>query len=379
MKSRIFYITRTLPDNQSGGALIRRGTIKYLKEKGYTVTIVAPSDKTFFSKDLILINGNPGKWGIKLDLVLYQLRLIDDYLERWSNHAYNLLKDIVRSNDIILATSGGELGTIMLAAKLKQHCNCKVIYNLHDPIDYTLLEHSFSFDSKLITRSRDDTEFQLFDSADKIITSSSSYCEILKVKYPIYRNKLACHHFGFIEKIQTPQLELLHNDRLNVVYGGNMGRLQGPEILIDVALHIPENNFTLVGNVNFDTSFLPSNITILPKMSYDKYIEYLISSADIGFFSLRGNVSKYCVPSKLYEYINVGIPIVAAIEGDGRDIINTNNIGLACDYSVESIVKAIKYMSNLDNIKDFKYRLLNVRENWYMGNTINELISAIRE
>ena len=382
---RIFYLTRTLPVKNTGGAVIRRGSIRYLKENGFMVIVVAPSLITEKRDDRILVKGLQSKLDIKWNMLKFKMGWNNDYMTSWVNKAYRILKSELTKDDIVVATSGGELGTLMLASKLKKSVGCRVVYNLHDPIDFTIIEGDFTYQNNYNIKSRDNVECAVFSEADMIVTSSGYYAEALKKKYPQYAAKIGCHHFGYIEKYAHPQTEMLQNKRLNIVYGGNMGRLQGPEILIDVAKEIPQIQFTMIGNVTFAQEEMPPNVQILPLMTHEEYLKYLCENADIGFFSLvsgkanYGIVSKLCVPSKLYEYINIGLPIIAAVEGDAKSIINKNGYGIATSYDVESLVTAVNSLTQPNVLSAAKNRVVKDREKWFMGNTIQELIGAIND
>ena len=46
---------------------------------------------------------------------------------------------------------------------------------------------------------------------------------------------------------------------------------------------------------------------------------------DIGFFSLADEKFAYATPTKLFDYINLELPILAAIpNGESKDIIKKN-------------------------------------------------------
>lgn len=376
---KVYFITRTLPDGNSGGALIRRGQIKFLREKGYKVVIVAPGKKTEIREDEIYIKYNNSKLSLLFNVFLSYFRFKCDYLANWAESALPVLEGIITDKDVVIATSGGEMGTLYLVSLLKKKVGCKCILNLHDPIVHTLLEGEYSYKSRYPVPSRDKSEKLIFENVDSIITSSQYYCDYLKKKYSKMRNIFSCHHFGYINKIFKPQMVGRESKRLNVIYGGNMGHLQGPEILVDVAKLCPEIDFTLVGNVSFDIPSNIDNIQCLPMMKYEDFVDYMIKNADIGFFSLRGSIAKWCVPSKLYEYINVGIPILAAIQGDARNIVRENEYGYACDYNVDQIVLSLRKMQSENAIQKIKCNILKNRDDWYMGNTINELISVIEK
>lgn len=372
----IYYITRTIPGGGTGGALIRQGSVKFLRDAGYKVIIVALSNVDKENDDCILVKGVTTRLLTRVNLILYNLRVLDDYLQPWSEKAFRTLKNRIRKDDIVLATSGGELGTLMLAPKLKEAIGCRTVYNLHDPIDFTTIEGEFSFLSSVKMRGRDKAEYRVFRSADAIVTSSRYYADALKKKYPDLASVFSCHHFGYIEQFEGIQSAREKVEGINVVYGGNMGPLQGPEILMKLAAFFPKVTFTFVGDLFCNENNKPQNVVIKPKMPYKDYITYLSQNADIGFFSLRGNVSKLCVPSKLYEYINVGIPILAAIDGDARSIVNDNGFGVATDYDVDCLKSGLEQLLLPGALESAKMSVSRQRDKWFMGHTINELIQS---
>ena len=371
----IYYITRTIPGGGTGGALIRQGSVKYLRELGYNVIVVALSDISKYSNEQILIKGGRSRVATRFNMLLFNIGIYDDYLQPWSKRAFSFLKNKVQKDDLVLATSGGEIGTLMLAKELKNHLGCRIVYNLHDPIDFTTIDGEFSFISGIKMRARDNVECELFHSADAIVTSSQYYADALKRKYPKLSHIISCHHFGYIEKYDVKVSKIQDRPTVNIVYGGNMGPLQGPEILIELAKVFPNVRFTFVGNLIYKKE-IPVNVTIKSKMPYSEYIEYLSENATIGFFSLVGNVSKLCVPSKLYEYINVGIPILAAIDGDSKNIINEKGLGIATDYSVDSLKEALNYLLMPGVLQQMKETVIRERDSWYMKHTINELVQT---
>lgn len=372
----IYYITRTIPGGGSGGSLIRFGTVKYLREAGYKVVVVALSNRNLENEDQIYIKGCTSRFFTRVNLALYNVGFLDDYLEFWAHAVFTKLKNRVSKKDIVLAVSGGELGPLIAASKLKKKIGCRIVFNLHDPIDFTTIDGEYSFTSNIKMRARDKEEANVFHNADAIVTSSQYYAEALKRKYPDLTHKLSCHHFGYIEKNTIIRGNAKENGRVNVVYGGNMGPLQGPEILIKLANYFPDVNFTFVGDFSYKGE-KPSNVLIKQKMAYKDYILYLATFADIGFFSLVGNVSRLCIPSKLYEYINVGIPILAAIGGDSRNIVNDNGFGYATDYSVEQLVVALKTLLQGNNLEISRNAILCKRDKWFMKYTISELIQTL--
>lgn len=136
---KLFFITRTFPDEKTGGAIIRKGTVENLRKCGYDVWIIAPN---YSSKEFVVNKCNryilcPIKMSLRISLILESFGICDDYLQYWAKESIRYLIDYVTKDDLIFATSGGELGSIMLGLMLKEKVGSKVVANLHDPIGFT--------------------------------------------------------------------------------------------------------------------------------------------------------------------------------------------------------------------------------------------------
>ena len=57
-----------------------------------------------------------------------------------------------------------------------------------------------------------------------------------------------------------------------------------------------------------------------------------LADADIGFLALADATFAYATPTKLFEYIELGIPVLGALpEGAARELIESYEIGLVVD------------------------------------------------
>lgn len=133
-------------------------------------------------------------------------------------------------------------------------------------------------------------------------------------------------------------------DEILVVYAGAMSQVQKPEILLRahqellaenppwrgrvcVELYGPESPYfklrikQFLGEGRIFGGFLPQN-----------EVSRRVASADIGFLSLADATYAYATPTKLFDYIEAGIPILASLpQGAARDIILKYEIGLVVD------------------------------------------------
>ena len=383
---KIFYITRTYPDiNSGGGGLIRKGTIDYLRKNGYDVWIVSPNYgnnnvETDNERKHILL---PENRNFKLCAFLETVGFWDDYMTGWANYAFKYLKQIVHKQDLLFATSGGELGSIILAKKLKEELGCKFIINLHDPISFTTVNGSVTryIKTRLKHVVRDKAEWSYMSMADAIITSSNAYKNSLKKKYPTVSSRIYCHHFGYIEQYQISSKKV--SEPIKIVYGGAMGTSQSPEILAEATKDIDNVKILYVGDWHSNPYLIKykesERVELLDPMPNKEYINFLLNNADVGFVPLHGQLAELCIPSKLYEFINLGIPILGILGGDGKDIIVTNNYGIVADYDIISLRKAIIKITNQDNLLAYKSNVIRDREMWSMEYQIKDVLDVINE
>lgn len=136
----------------------------------------------------------------------------------------------------------------------------------------------------------------------------------------------------------------IKENELLVLYGGNLGKPQGIDFLLDVLGSNKNNNnikFIIVGNgtekervFNFVSNNNIKNVILkekLPKNEYDN----LVRESDLGLIFLDKNFTIPNFPSRLLGYMDAKIPVLAAtdINTDLGQIIEENNLGYWCESS----------------------------------------------
>lgn len=177
------------------------------------------------------------------------------------------------------------------------------------------------------------------------------------------------------------------NEQLNIVFTGNIGASQNLDVLIEAVMKIKnEKGFkvTIVGSgsdlarlqekvVQQGLSHLVHFTGRQPKEKMPEYYEM----ADFCFLSLRdeGAVS-WTIPGKLQEYMSAGKPILAAINGDAKFVIEDSRCGVCVDYNdTDELAKTIlKYSSRKEELKQFG---VNAREYYLKHFTLNKHVDAL--
>ena len=142
---------------------------------------------------------------------------------------------------------------------------------------------------------------------------------------------------------QRQQLREKYNlptDKKIFVYGGNLGKPQGIDFLIECLKKAKDTDayFLIVGDgteyiklEKFVAQEKPHNVKImkrLPKEDYDK----MIGSCDVGmiFLDYRFTIPNY--PSRLLSYMQAGLPVLCVTDKvtDIGDFVKKNGIGDFC-------------------------------------------------
>ena len=155
--------------------------------------------------------------------------------------------------------------------------------------------------------------------------------------------------------IEPMNIQVLENDRVQIrkkydipknktvfVYGGNLGKPQGINFLID-CIRANENNkqsyFLIVGSgtefgklENFFNKENPKNAKLLsqlPKIDY----ELLANSCDVGLIFLDKRFTIPNFPSRLLSYMQASMPVLAAtdINTDIGKVMESGNFGYWCE------------------------------------------------
>ena len=131
----------------------------------------------------------------------------------------------------------------------------------------------------------------------------------------------------------------LDDQKVNIVYGGNMGDAQDLSSLIDSIDHSilgERATLFLIGDgIQFDsikkmidTKNL-KNIVLIPTVDRKTYLSY-ISKADIGLVSLGKKMNSHNYPLKMIGYMQQSVPILASVNKNNEiiQLITNNNIGM---------------------------------------------------
>jgi len=378
---RIFFLARAYPPVMTGGAQARAAQVKALQKAGLdvrVVTPVGPGDNDTESTQIIRIP--LGSLAGQLALRAAEAAgIAEDYLDGWIKKAFTALKDKVAATDIVFATSGGELGMIKLGAILKTATGCKLVINLHDPVDYTTINTLRKCDIPHVSRDR--VENKYIPQADLLITTSEQARQAYISKYPTLKTRSITCLLGYINDIQP--VDHIQTPETHIIYGGNCGWAQAPQILAEIISGVKDVKATVIGDFRKNPALLLKHkkLSLVPPMPYHDYCRYCMQRGDLSFISLRYQYYSVCIPSKLYESINMRIPILAALpNGDAADIINEKGYGIACKYDdLPGLRSALIKLKDPDFRAECRTNITRDRERWSINNLIKPMVESIKQ
>ena len=206
---------------------------------------------------------------------------------------------------------------------------CPVIYNVQDIFPYNLkFSNQLPFEKITFPLFRK-LQNIAYKKADKIITISNDMKQTL-VNDGVQDKKIeVIYNWSYsdedikLEKIEESCIFPLGKDdsKLNVVYAGNIGKMQNVEIVAKCAVLTQNDSnihYYIIGDgankvrIEEMTAGL-DNVTMLP-MQQSKFAESIYAQADINIIPLsRGGIFT-ALPSKTATCLRVGNPIVFCID-----------------------------------------------------------------
>lgn len=244
--------------------------------------------------------------------------------------------------DVVITTSPPPLVSISgwLIAKIK---GAKLVYDVRDIWPDVALEMgSFSEESFFCKVFKMITDF-MYKHADMITTVSPGKVEKIKQKLPKeMRDKVVLVPNGFDMNILESDVheEIIDSYNLregfNCVYIGNIGLAQGLGAIFEIAEKTKHKNakFLLFGT-GAEKNFLEkraaekgyNNVMFCGVIPHDE-VYTLLTNAQLSFIPLKSSKMKDSVPTKIYESIGVGCPVLLVAEGDSCDIVNETGLGV---------------------------------------------------
>lgn len=172
---------------------------------------------------------------------------------------------------------------------------------------------------------------RLYRKADRVYTLSEGMKDILTKYGPAEKIKVvplwsASDDFKPVPKDENIFVKENHLEgKFVVLYSGNIGYTHSVECVVEVAKHMKEDKdvvFLIIGDGKKKAELVSDvkdsgleNVRFMPFQDFS-ILPFSLASADLGVITLDENVSKVSVPSKTFNLLAVGCPLLAISNND---------------------------------------------------------------
>lgn len=308
---------------------------------------------------------------IKFDLILYStppitlVKVIEFIKERDNAKSYLLLKDIFPQNAVDMKLMY-ERGLLFKYFRKKE-------------------EKLYMISDKIGCMSKANVDFILTHNSDVDIS-----------KVEINPNSIEINYFKELsldEKSDLKRKYGIPQERKTFIYGGNLGKPQGIDFLIETLNSKKDDKeifFVIVGSgteygkiQKWIYQQNPENVLLLSALSKTEY-DKLVRACDVGLIFLHKDFKIPNYPSRLLSYLEFKMPVLAATDMNtdiGSDLVK-NNCGLAAHSgNLKQMINAIdsfklmgKYEFEIMRNNSFKF----LENNFQVHHSYTKIISSIQ-
>lgn len=276
----------------------------------------------------------------------------------------------------------------------KMFLKCKLIYDSHEYLADSNATKKFP---KILKKIIAMTEDHFAKKSDSIITVSNGISNLLYQRIKVIKPNVILNAPYSIKGAKPKYINIrekfnIKDDEIIITYIGGILPSRGMELILEAFVRLNEKklHLLLIGNEQFPT-WLTNNINIKP---VEKNIHFIppvhptkvlsiASQADIGIHAIRGDSlnHQFCMPNKLFEYIQSGLALLMTDLVELKQVIEENNIGLTFkDGNVSDLVEKIKYMVNHpEKIEQFKSNSTRLAQEMHWENEEKKLLTIYKE
>jgi colanic acid biosynthesis glycosyl transferase WcaI len=200
----------------------------------------------------------------------------------------------------------------------------------------------------------------LYRKADRIVVVTPAFKDHLIANWKVPAEKISIVENGVETDLFRPELsateihrQLNLEDRFLICYIGTMGMAHGLETLIAAAEQmqttLPNATFLLIGEgaekqriVDLAAARHLTNVRFLAQQPRER-IPAFISAADLCLVLLKKtDLFKTVIPTKLLEYMSCARPVIVAVDGQSRRLVEEARAGVfVTPEDSQALVKAI--------------------------------------
>ncbi len=309
--------------------------LRKFRDEGHTVYVLSPRERRYNLPTTYIIDDGIHSIKVKVGNII-KINLIEKgistlLIQRQYISAIKKYLDDVQFDLILYATPPITIEKVVKFVKDRD--DAKTFLLLKDIFPQNAIDLKLFKKKGILHRYFRCTEDELYKISDYIGTMSPANTKYLLQHNPTISPEIVCEvpntltpidiELNDIQKCNIRRKFNIPLNKLMVVYGGNLGRPQGIENLLECLKQNEKNKEIYIAIAGSGTEFsrikqfIKRNklkncqlIDFLPKTEYDM----LVNSADAGLIFLDSNFSIPNYPSRLLSYMQAGIPIIASTD-----------------------------------------------------------------
>ena len=266
-------------------------------------------------------------------------------------------KGLLRNSnyDLIFVYAPSPIFQVLVGIYIKKIKNIPLILNIQDLWPESIVAAG-KIKNKLIIYFIRYVVCLIYQRCDLILCQSKSFVTSIK---EISDNKKIIFFPNTVDRIFLSKNEISDNllipksEIFSVIFAGNIGSAQSIHTLLlsALALHSNKNiKFYIYGDgrekenaVKFAKSHQLSNVYFCGRLPINEMPRIFDGASLLALTLANAPVFSLTIPNRLQAYMSRGRPIVAAINGEGADIIKRAKCGIAVDAENSiSLAKAIE-------------------------------------
>ena len=293
--------------------------------------------------------------------------IIKNYLSFWSN-SKKWIRNCKENYDIVYSMSLSPV-TILAAGNLyKKKYHVKHVVHCVDLWPESVLVTHAVRNNSLVYRFLYKWSRDLYKDVDHVIIGSPSFKEYFDNVLKLPEKKMTfIPQPSLVESTEAEPFD--YQGGTNILYCGNLGTIQLIPLITDAMKDVKNKDikFHLIGmgpmtdllQQKIQEYHLEDRVIYHGPIPAAKAAAYF-KSADALYVSLKddGYVGK-TIPNKLVMSMAFGKPIIAMVNGDGRDVLKDAGGSIIVEQNAESLKTAIEEFATLSKEQKEKFGLLN--------------------
>lgn len=192
---------------------------------------------------------------------------------------------------------------------------------------------------------------KIYHATDRILVTSKSFSKYFEVTFGIYNTQYLPQ---YAESIFSPEeCQKTPNETIDLMFAGNLGAAQSVETIIRAAAltqDISNLRWHIVGDGSEQEKLKElsrllntSNVIFHGRIPLEKMPKYYAMADAMLVTMKRAPALSMTLPGKIQTYLAAGKPILGAIDGEARIVIQEANCGKCCEAEdAEALSKTVR-------------------------------------